>query len=690
MWPERDGSAWDAGTRTMKHKPHRKSHRKHADNDVAVAVDEARSVRAEGAVPRASEQPIWDASPSVLTARLIQARQDGGETAPLRPGPTQPAAPDRARPDGTGSAAPDFEALGRNVGQFVEQGGRLAAAWFAPQDGPTAAAEGIAAAFGTLGKVATDWLADPARLAQAQSALSTQLIDLWSDSLKRFTGTPPGASKDTARDNRFSDPEWRDNPFFDFVRRAYLIGADWARDMVEGAESLDEPTRLRARFIMRQVASALSPSNFVLTNPELLRETIRENGANLLRGAQLLAQDIGAGGGELRIRQTDESRFELGVNVAVTPGKVVFRNDLIELLQYAPRTEHVLKRPLLIVPPWINKFYILDLNPAKSFIGYAVSQGLTVFVVSWVNPEARHADKGWDAYMAEGVYAALDAVERATGEREVAALGYCVGGTLLAATLAHMAARGDRRVSSATFLTTQVDFTRAGDLRVFTEPAQIAAVEAEMAQTGTLSGAKMAQAFNMLRPDDLIWSYVVNNYLKGKEPRPFDLLAWNADATRMARANHSFYLRECYGANALAAGRMVLGGERLDLGRVTVPLYNLATREDHIAPAPSVFDGGRRFGGPVRTVVAGSGHIAGVINPPAQAKYGYWTGPAPAAAETYEAWIARAAHAAGSWWPDWASWLRDQAPGTVPARQPGDGALPALGDAPGTYVRVRS
>ncbi len=580
--------------------------------------------------------------------------------------------------------------MASNLGFLLEQGTRIASAWFAP-DGArkTRRADDYAALLKPLGRVAEHWMAEPAQLGQAQSALSSQLIDLWADTLKRFTGAPP-ATQDPARsrDARFTDPEWRENPFFDFVRRAYLVGADWARDMVEGAESLDEPTRQKAQFVMRQISSALSPSNFLATNPELLRGTFKENGANLVRGMKHLAEDIAAGEGDLRIRQTDDSRFELGVNVATTPGKVVFRNDLIELLQYAPQTATVLRRPLLIVPPWINKFYILDLNPEKSFVGWAVAQGLTVFVVSWVNPDARHANKGWDAYLQDGVYAALEAVTAATGESDVAALGYCVGGTLLAAALAHMAARGDARVSSATLLTTQVDFTRAGDLKVFTDAAQIAALETEMAETGYLKGSRMAQAFNMLRPDDLIWSHVVNNYLKGKEPLPFDLLAWNGDSTRMTAANHSFYLRQCYLENSLATGRMVLGGERLDLGRVTLPLYNLATREDHIAPAPSVVDGSRNFGGPVRTVVAGSGHIAGVVNPPARRKYGFWSGPAPTG--SFEDWLSAAAHTTGSWWPDWMEWLRAQAPDTVPARQPGAGGSPILGDAPGDYVRVKS
>ena len=458
--------------------------------------------------------------------------------------------------------------------------------------------------------------------------------------------------------------------------------------MIDDAEGIDQQTRDKAAFYLRQVSSAVSPANFLATNPELLKETFRENGENLVRGMKMLAEDIAAGRGDLKIRQSDSSRFTLGVDMAATPGKVVFRNDLMELLQYAPSTAEVLKRPVLIVPPWINKFYVLDLNPEKSFIRWMVSQGLTVFVISWVNPDARHANKDWDSYMREGIFAALDAIERAIGERDVSTIGYCVGGTLLAATLAYMAAKGDTRVSSSTLLTTQVDFREAGDLKVFADEAQIRVVEQDMKAGGYLAGSKMANAFNMLRPDDLIWSYAVNTYLKGKQPAAFDLLAWNADSTRMTAANHAFYLRGCYLENRLTGGERVIGGERLDLGRVTIPIYDLATKEDHIAPARSVFIGARYFGGPVRYVLAGSGHIAGVVNPPAKAKYQHWTGGQPTGA--FEDWLAAATETKGTWWPDWAAWLKAQAPAMVPAREPGAGGLPALADAPGDYVRVQA
>ncbi|MFE1601869.1 class I poly(R)-hydroxyalkanoic acid synthase [Methylobacterium sp. ID0610] len=582
--------------------------------------------------------------------------------------------------------------MSRNAGLLVEEFGRAMAAYAKPfEQGKTdsSAADGVAEVVRTLGTVAERWFTDPHKAAEAQTLIGGQFLALWGATLQRMQGeaAPPVVMPDP-RDKRFAAPEWSSNPMFDFLKQGYLITSRWAEILVDEAEGLDDHTRAKARFYVRQLSSALSPSNFVMTNPELLRDTLSESGANLVRGMKMLAEDVEAGRGELRLRQTDPGRFEIGVNMANTPGEVIFRNDLMELIQYAPQTETVLKRPLLIVPPWINKFYILDLNKDKSFIGWAVSQGLTVFVISWVNPDERHAKKDFESYMREGIFAALDAIETATGEREVSAVGYCVGGTLLGVTLAYMAATDDPRIGSATFLTTQVDFTHAGDLKVFVDEQQIQAVEASMQSRGYLDGSKMATAFNMLRPNDLIWPYVVNNYLKGKAPLPFDLLYWNSDATRMPAANHSFYLRNCYLENKLSRGEMEIGNVRLDLGRVTIPIFNLATREDHIAPALSVFEGCRAFGGPVDYVLAGSGHIAGVVNPPSKPKYQYWTG-GPAHGSLSE-WIAAAVEHPGSWWPYWFSWIEGQAPERVPAREPGGGQLPSLAPAPGTYVRIRA
>lgn len=594
-------------------------------------------------------------------------------------------------PGGPSAPTPDFDQFAQNMGRLVEEYGKVTAAYIKPiERGEAKPSQGEEASdmVKTLGRVAERWVNDPAKIIQAQAALTGDFMNLWGAAFKRANGdaADPVVEPDK-RDGRFKDPDWSGQPMFDFIKQAYLIGSRWAEMMVDQADGLDEHTRNKARFYIKQIAGALSPTNFIATNPELMRETLQQNGENLVRGIKMFAEDVEAGGGELKIRQSDPSRFEVGVNIATTPGKVIFRNDVMELIQYAPTTPQVLKRPLLIVPPWINKFYILDLNPEKSFIRWCVEQGLTVFCISWVNPDARHAAKDFESYMREGIFAALGAIEQATGEKKVSTIGYCVGGTLLGVTLAYMAATGDKRIGSATFFTTQVDFSQAGELSVFVDEDQIRAIEEQMARTGFLDGSRMAGAFNMLRPNDLIWSYAVNNYLKGKAPAPFDLLYWNSDSTRMPAANHSFYLRNCYLDNKLAKGEMEIGGKRLDLGKVTIPIYNLATREDHIAPAASVFIGSQSFGGPVEHVVAGSGHIAGVVNPPAKQKYQHWTnGPAQG---SLEGWMASATEHPGSWWPHWFGWLEKQAPRKVKAREPGGGKLEPLADAPGTYVKVR-
>ena len=407
--------------------------------------------------------------------------------------------------------------------------------------------------------------------------------------------------------------------------QAYLLTTQWANELVRNAEGLDPHTRKKAEFYVTQITNAIAPSNFVMTNPEVLRETFASNADNLVHGMKMLAEDIEAGNGMLRIRQSDSANLAVGVNMATTPGKVIYQNELMQLIQYSPATGNVLRTPLLIVPPWINKFYILDLKPEKSYIKWCVDQGITVFVISWVNPDRRLGEKTFEDYMKGGPLAAMDAIEKATGETKVHTAGYCVGGTLLATTLAWLADKRRTRVTSATFFAAQVDFTHAGDLMVFVDEAQISALERDMKEAGVLEGSKMAMAFNMLRSNDLIWSYVVSNYLKGKTPPAFDLLHWNSDATRMPAANHSYYLRNCYLENRLSTGSMVLDNTLLDLSKVKVPIYNLATREDHIAPAELVLYGSQFFGGPVRYVLSGSGHIAGVINPPSLGKYQYWT-----------------------------------------------------------------
>lgn len=431
-----------------------------------------------------------------------------------------------------------------------------------------------------------------------------------------------------------------------------------------------------------------SPSNFLFTNPEALRATAESNGENLVRGARMLAEDIAAGKGELRLRQTDLSGFELGRNIAATPGKVIHQNRLCQLIQYEPSTDKVAKRPLLIVPPWINKFYVLDLTPEKSFVRWAVAQGHTVFVVSWVNPNTQHASMDWGDYMREGILESLDVIAKATGERRVNVAGYCVGGTLLAVTLAYLAAKGDDRIASATLMATQVDFAEAGDLKVFADEEQIRLVEERMSRSGYLEGSQMALAFNMLRPNDLIWPNVVNTYLLGKEPSPFDLLYWNADATRMPAANHSFYLRSCYLKNSIAKGEVAIDGVAIDIGRIKVPIYCLAAAEDHIAPAQSVYNGTKLFGGDVTFVLAGAGHIAGVMNGPSRNKYQYWTDGDRDSA-TVADWRRAAGEHPGSWWPHWQAWIGRLDKRSVKARKLGKRAK-AIEDAPGSYVREKA
>src|SRR6516165_5934168 len=613
--------------------------------------------------------PFLTKGPQDSATEETQVRAPSQETAQQTPASKQPsvktAEQQASIPAKIGTV--DIEQFSRNLARLVEEGGRALAAYL------------------TLREVAEYWLTDPQRTVELQTSLGKAYLDLWASAVRRLAGEEAApVVAPAAGDKRFSDPEWSQNQFFDFLKQAYLLTAQWADKLVADAANLNPHTKQKAEFYVRQIINALAPTNFVLTNPELLRETLTSNADNLVRGMHMLAEDIQRGGGHLKIRQSDSSMFEVGRNLAVTPGKVIYQNELMQLIQYAPSTETVLKCPLLIVPPWINKFYVLDLTPEKSFIKWCVDQGLTVFCISWVNPDERLAQKTFDDYVRQGPLAALDAIS----EDKVHAIGYCVGGTLLAITLAAMAARGDERIASATLFASQVDFTYAGDLKVFVDEKQVSALEKRMAERGYLDSRSMATVFNLLRSNDLLWPYVINNYLKGKAPFPFDLLYWNSDATRMPAANHSFYLRNCYLDNKLAKGKMTIGETPVDLKAVRIPIYNLATREDHIAPAKSVMFGSKFFGGDVRFVVAGSGHIAGVINPPEKNKYQYWTGPKPRNADI-DSWLAKAKEHPGSWWPDWLVWITKQSPTEVPAPVPGAGVLKPIEDAPGAYVKVR-
>ena len=585
----------------------------------------------------------------------------------------------------------NIEQLSNNFVRLIEQGGKAMAAYMKPREERrfnSAATDEVIGVVKTFGHVAEYWFAHPRRALEIQANLGKAYFDLWASATKRMFGeqVEPVAKSDP-KDRRFADPEWSSNPFFDFLKQTYLLTSQWANRLVKDTTGVDAHTRQKAEFYVRQFSDAFSPANFVLTNPELLRETVFSNAGNLVRGTRMLAEDIEAGRGRLKIRQSDAAMFEVGRNLAITPGKVIYQNELMQLIQYVPTSWTVLKRPILIVPPWINKYYILDLTPEKSFVKWCVDQGLTVFVISWVNPDAKLAGKGFADYVREGPLQALEVIGRVTDEEKVHTIGYCAGGTLLAVTLAYMAAKGDERVLSATMCAAQVDFTHAGDIMAFIDEEQIQAIERQMSGTGFLESHKMAMAFNLLRSNDLIWPYVINNYLKGQPPRPFDLLYWNSDGTRIPAACHSYYLRNCYLENKLAKGEMVLAGETIDLGNVTIPVYSLATREDHIAPAKSVFLGSKFFGGLVKFAVAGSGHIAGVVNPPYQVKYSHWTdGPVVSNVET---WLAKAEERPGSWWPHWLQWIREQDPTEVSARNPGGGKFEPLEDAPGSYVKVR-
>ena len=532
---------------------------------------------------------------------------------------------------------------------------------------------------------------DPNLVASASINWWIDASRLWQSSWMKMMGLESGPVAEPAKgDSRFKDQDWSNNFLFDYVKQSYLIAARHMQQAVSQVEGLSPESEKKVAFFTRQYVDALSPSNFLMTNPQVLRETLNSGGQNLVRGLNNLLSDLEKGKGELRISMTDESAFKLGKNVAVTPGKVVFQNDLMQLIQYQPLSKEVYRRPLIIIPPWINKYYILDLRESNSFIKFALEQGHTVFVVSWVNPDARLAQKGFDDYMLEGALAALDAVEKATGEREVNFIGYCLGGTLLGATLAYLASKNDHRVKSATFFVSLLDFSKPGELGVFIDEAQVDNLERKMNERGYLEGSEMAGTFNLLRANDLVWSFVVNNYLLGKDPFPFDLLYWNADSTRMPARMHAFYLRNMYIKNLLGVpGGITLAGVPIDLAKVKLPSYFISTMEDHIAPWKTTYIGSRYLGGPVRFVLGGSGHIAGIVNPPAAKKYQYWTNDSNPA--TPDEWLKTATQHPGSWWNDWQAWMEKQngAEARVPARKPGDGKLKVLEDAPGSYAALR-
>jgi len=528
--------------------------------------------------------------------------------------------------------------------------------------------------------------ADPALVASVTLNMWMEQMRLWQTSWLRMLGMPaPAVAEAPKGDWRFKDDEWSKNFLFDYIKQSYLIAARNIQEAVAKVEGLPPDSQKKVAFFTRQYVDALAPSNFLMTNPQVLRETLATGGQNLVRGLNNLLADIEKGGGQLRISMTDETAFQLGRNVATTPGKVVYQTELMQLIQYQPTTSEVYKRPLIIIPPWINKYYILDLREKNSFIRWATEQGHTVFVISWVNPDAKLAQKGFDDYMTDGALAALDAVEKATGEREINVIGYCLGGTLLGATLGYLAAKKDSRVKSATFFVSLLDFSQPGELGVFIDEEQVANLEKKMNERGYLEGSEMASTFNLLRANDLVWSFVVNNYLLGKDPFPFDLLYWNADSTRMPARMHSFYLRNMYIKNLMGVpGGIELKGVPIDLSKVKVPSYFISTVEDHIAPWKTTYKGAKYLGGAVRFVLGGSGHIAGIVNPPSAKKYHFWTNDSLPA--TADEWFASAKQQPGSWWDDWQRWMHERNGGEkVPARIPAN----AIEDAPGSYAMLR-
>jgi len=580
--------------------------------------------------------------------------------------------------------------MARTMAKIAERSQRLVAGFLERQqhDGGPANLDPLNIG-GAFMEMTAQMMADPAKLVQAQIGLWQDYMKLWQSTTQRMLGeeAEPVIEPEPG-DRRFKHADWDESYLFDYIKQSYLLTARWMQSTVRDVEGLDNKTAQKVDFYTRQFADALAPSNFIMTNPEVLRATVESGGENLVKGLENLLDDLERGKGRLAIKMTDSEAFDLGHNIAITPGKVVYQTDLMQLIQYEPSTEKVHKRPLLIMPPWINKYYILDLREENSFVKWAVAEGFTVFVVSWVNPDRELARKSFEDYMIEGPLAALEAIEKATGEKQANVIGYCLGGTLLSVTLAYMKAKGDARVASATFLTALTDFEEPGELGVFVDEEQLADLERQMAEKGYLKGAHMATTFNMLRANDLIWSFVVNNYLLGKDPFPFDLLYWNSDSTRLPAAMHSYYLRNMYQKNLLVKpGGLTFDGVAIDLTTIETPAFMLSAKEDHIAPWASTYAATQLFSGPVKFVLAASGHIAGVVNPPAAGKYSYWTNPKNP--KDPKAWLAGAKEHPGSWWPTWSKWAAKYGGGKVAARVPGDRKLKVIEDAPGSYVAVR-
>ena len=584
----------------------------------------------------------------------------------------------------------DVHELAETSRQLTELGLKLFAKSMDPGNGAAKAKMddplGMAKASLELSQAA--W-ANPGRVAAAQLSLWWDFATLAQHTALRLMGAETDPVIEPADDDRrFRHTGWNENLAFDVVKQAYLLTSRAWVDLVKDFDELDERTQQKLAFSISQMADALSPSNFAVTNPEVLQEIAETGGRNLLDGMKNLMSDLADSDGQLDIKTIDHDAFEVGKNLAVTPGKVIFQNDLIQLIQYAPSTEQVYRTPLLIMPPWMNKYYILDLRPGNSMVEWLVGQGHTVFMVSWVNPDERFANKGFEDYMLEAPIAALDAIQEATGERQVNVAGYCLGGILLSAAAAWLKAKGDDRIKSASYLTTMVDFCDTGEVSLFIDEQALDNLEERINERGFLDGKLVDVTFRTLRANDLVWSFFINSYLLGKSPKPFDILYWNADSTNMPAAMHTFFMRNMYLHNRLREpGGITLAGVPIDVTVVDTPSYVFSTKEDHIAPWKTGYESAKLFAGPVSFVLGASGHIAGVLNPPEKQKYGYWTNDGmPADADT---WLDSAAEHPGSWWPHWMEWLKPYAGEMVPARTPGDGKLAPIEDAPGSYVKVR-
>lgn len=538
-----------------------------------------------------------------------------------------------------------------------------------------------------------EWFAaaiqDPGGLMTTHMDYLQKSVDLYQRSALSLLGIESEPVVTEGRgDRRFRHEDWAAEPVFSYIKQSYLLASQWMRNLVTDVEGLDEKTAEKVRFFTERYLDAMSPTNFALTNPAVLEKIIETKGGNLVHGLRNMLEDLERGKGQLQIQMTDTEAFELGKNVAVTPGKVVYQNRMFQLIQYTPTTDQVFRRPLLVVPPWINKFYIMDLQPKNSLLRWLVEQGHSVFVISWINPDESYRDTGFEDYLKEGVITATDVVAEITGENEINSIGYCIGGTLLTTALAYMKAKGDKRIRSATYFTTMLDFSNPGELGVFIDQEQIASLEQRMEQDGYLEGSSMAGAFNLMRANDLIWSFYINNYLLGNDPRPFDLLYWNSDSTRMPAKMHSWYLRNMYGENRLSSpGGISIDGTPIDVSTVDIPVCFASTVEDHIAPWKSTYKGAQLFSGPVHFILGGSGHIAGIINPPEAEKYDYRV--TDVLEDDPDGWAERAEKIAGSWWPEWQRWVEPKGGGLVAPRKPGSGKYQVIEDAPGSYVKAR-